>query len=196
MTPHGDIGLDQHWLGWWFVAWWHQAITWTSVDFSLVRFFGIHLRAIPQWALKLLFCIMSLKILLLKFLLHLPGANELHNISRIRPRAILGPVKSKKFLHCLHFQRFKIIYFLTMGHDPYGFLSTRIGFHHWCFCSWEILRYVPRMQISNNWWVPFEFWWVYDAGRGNFGISAFLIVSWINPDGPTSSFPWDSARKT
>ena len=29
----GDLG--QHWFRWWFVAWWHQAIIWTSDDLSL-----------------------------------------------------------------------------------------------------------------------------------------------------------------
>ena len=42
--------------------------------FSTVRFCGIHLRAISQWALKQLFCITSLKIIQLKLY---PGANEL-----------------------------------------------------------------------------------------------------------------------
>ena len=27
-----DIDLGLHWLRQWFVAWWHQAITWTNVD--------------------------------------------------------------------------------------------------------------------------------------------------------------------
>ena len=37
-------------------------ITWTNVDFSLMRFCGIRLRAISQQIPKLLFCIISLKI--------------------------------------------------------------------------------------------------------------------------------------
>ena len=48
VTPYGDIDLDQHWLGKWRVAWWHQAITWTSVDLSPVCFIGNHLRAVSQ----------------------------------------------------------------------------------------------------------------------------------------------------
>ena len=32
VTPHGDIDLCHNWLRYWLVAWWHQAITWTSVD--------------------------------------------------------------------------------------------------------------------------------------------------------------------
>ena len=47
----------------WLVAWSHQALTWTNVQISLVRFCGIHPRAISQWVLMLLFCIMSLKII-------------------------------------------------------------------------------------------------------------------------------------
>ena len=36
-TPYGDIGLGQHWLRQWLVAWWHQTITWTNVDLSSIR---------------------------------------------------------------------------------------------------------------------------------------------------------------
>ena len=32
VTPY----VDQHWLRYWLVAWWHQAITWTDVDLSSV----------------------------------------------------------------------------------------------------------------------------------------------------------------
>ena len=42
-----------------------------------MRFCGIQLRAISQRVLQLLFCMMSLTTTLLKFLPHLPGANEL-----------------------------------------------------------------------------------------------------------------------
>ena len=59
-------------------GWQHLPITWTNVDFSLVRFCGIHLRAISLWVLKLLFCIMSLKSILLRLLPHLPGASEIN----------------------------------------------------------------------------------------------------------------------
>ena len=55
----------------------HQAMTWTGVDFSLMGSCGIHLRAISQWLTKPQFCLMSLKIISLKLLPHLPGANEL-----------------------------------------------------------------------------------------------------------------------
>ena len=58
-------------------AWLHQAIIWTTVHYSLVRFVGIHMRAILQQLLKLLFSIVSLKIILFKLLPHFPWANEL-----------------------------------------------------------------------------------------------------------------------
>ena len=76
VMPHRNINLVQHWLGQWLVTWCHQAITWTNVEFSLVKFCGIHLRTISQRAPKLLFCIMRLKIILLKLLLHLQGTTE------------------------------------------------------------------------------------------------------------------------
>ena len=52
-------------------------ITWTSVYFSLLRLCGIHLRAVLQQVTKLLFCLMSLKIMPLKLLTYRPGNNEL-----------------------------------------------------------------------------------------------------------------------
>ena len=63
VTPYGDIGLSQYWLRKWLVAWRHQAIAWTNVEFP---FCGIHLRAISQQVPKILYCIMSLKIRLLE----------------------------------------------------------------------------------------------------------------------------------
>ena len=41
-TPYGDIDLGQHWLRWWLVAWWHQAIAWTNVGLPSVGFCVIH----------------------------------------------------------------------------------------------------------------------------------------------------------
>ena len=52
----------------WLSTWLHQAITWTNADFSLVRLCGIHLGAIKQRVSKLLFCLMSLKTVLLNYL--------------------------------------------------------------------------------------------------------------------------------
>ena len=42
---HGNIDLSQHQLRQWLVASRHQAITWTNVDVSLLKFYGIHQRA-------------------------------------------------------------------------------------------------------------------------------------------------------
>ena len=41
-TPYDGTDLGEHWLMLWLVAWWHQAITWTSDDLSSVQFTGIH----------------------------------------------------------------------------------------------------------------------------------------------------------
>ena len=42
LWPSDIIGLGQHWLGQWLVAWRHQAITWTNVDLPSARSSGIH----------------------------------------------------------------------------------------------------------------------------------------------------------
>ena len=59
-------------------------------------FCGIHLRAISQREPKMLFCIMSLKIILLKILPHLPGTNELS----IYVHLPFGHVISKIYMPC------------------------------------------------------------------------------------------------
>ena len=46
MMSYCDIALSHHWLSYWFVAWQHQAITWTDVDLSSERSFGTPPRAI------------------------------------------------------------------------------------------------------------------------------------------------------
>ena len=46
VMPYGVRDLDQHWFRYWLVAWRHQAITWTNVGLSSVRFCGIHLRTL------------------------------------------------------------------------------------------------------------------------------------------------------
>ena len=56
----------QPWLMWWLGAWWHQVITWSSVNLSWHVFWGIQLRAISQKVLKIGIHKTSLKITLLK----------------------------------------------------------------------------------------------------------------------------------
>ena len=45
-TPCGGRDPGQHWFRYWFVAWQHQAITWTDVDLSSPRSRDVDLRAI------------------------------------------------------------------------------------------------------------------------------------------------------
>ena len=66
--------------------WWHQAITWTSVDFPSKVFCFIHLKVVLQNVLKMLIHKISLKITLLKLQPHLLWANEIKFISLIRFR--------------------------------------------------------------------------------------------------------------
>ena len=46
VMPYSTINLGQCWFSQWLVAWWHQAIAWTNVDFSTVRSSDNQLRAI------------------------------------------------------------------------------------------------------------------------------------------------------
>ena len=73
MTPYGDMGLGQHWLRLWLIAWQHKAITWTNVDLSSVMSLGIHLRALFLDNVKIPIKKTRLKIAVLKWHLGLPG---------------------------------------------------------------------------------------------------------------------------
>ena len=77
VMPYSYINMGQHWLRQWLIIWQHQAITWTSVDWSSVRSCGIHLMAISQEILRIFILDMSLKIIMSVLQLHLPGPNEL-----------------------------------------------------------------------------------------------------------------------
>ena len=79
VMPFGDIDLGQHWMACCLTGR-HQAITWTNVDLSLVRFCFNHLRTISHWMPKLLFHRMNLIILFLDLFPHLSGANELSDM--------------------------------------------------------------------------------------------------------------------
>ena len=62
---------------------WCQTNTWTNVDFSTMRFCGIHLRAISQWVPKLPICIISSKIILWKSeKLKVTSTSPRHHISQ------------------------------------------------------------------------------------------------------------------
>ena len=75
ILTYDNTDLGQHWLRLWFVAWWHQAITSTNAEFSSARFYGIYHKVISQRVPKLLFCILTLKIILLELLPHVPKLN-------------------------------------------------------------------------------------------------------------------------
>ena len=78
--PDDDTVLDQHLLRKWLAACWHQAITSTNVDLSVVRSSDIHLRAITKEMPQQSIIKISLKIIHLKYHSNLPGANELSMI--------------------------------------------------------------------------------------------------------------------
>ena len=77
-------------------------------------FCGIHLRATSQWVPKLLVCIMSMKIMLLKLLPHLPGANELREGASVATTSILS------FLTHGRMQKVEILPHGRQGPDYHG----------------------------------------------------------------------------
>ena len=77
VKPYGDRDLGQHWLRYWLVAWRHQTITWTTVDWSSMKSSDIHSREISQEMPQPSITKICLKITCLKFNSKFPGANEL-----------------------------------------------------------------------------------------------------------------------
>ena len=73
MMPYGIINLSQHWFRYWLVAWWHQAITWTSVDILSLGFCSIHLETISEEVLRVSVLEIGLNVTLLESLLLLFG---------------------------------------------------------------------------------------------------------------------------
>ena len=39
-------------------------------------------------------------------------------------------------------------------------------------------RHIPRMQVVSSWWVPFEFWWIDDAGCSDFRVPPMWKKTW------------------
>ena len=57
--PCGSIDFGQQYLRLWLIAWQHQAIMWTNVDWSLMKSYDIYLREISQEMLKMFILDMS-----------------------------------------------------------------------------------------------------------------------------------------
>ena len=64
LVPYGDIHMCKYRLLLWLLPWWYRTPPWANVDFSTVRFCGIHHIEILQRVHEIVFCIMSLKVIL------------------------------------------------------------------------------------------------------------------------------------
>ena len=86
VTSYDDKNLGQFWL-----RCRHQAITWTNIKFSLVRFCGTRVRTISQPMSKIIFFIMSLKFIFLKSSPHSHGTMvQLCHVSAWQPVRVYG----------------------------------------------------------------------------------------------------------
>ena len=147
LMSYSDINLGQQRR--------NQAITWTDVDFSLVKFCGIHLRPISKRVPKLLFYfhITDLKMIRLKVLPHIPEDNEL--INRIYLHAFrlrLGQcekqnktkTKQKKNV-CNVFSWAETIHrfsFTVYGENIDCFTTAP----HWVRCRWSMV--ISSMEVA------------------------------------------------
>ena len=137
----GGIDLGQHWLRYWFVAWCHQAITWTNADFSWLRFCGIPLRAMLQQVPKLSFCTMLLKIIFKK-------KNTTTSVRNQWVKIYFYPYQyhmSDNF-HCIFFGLQQHVFVRSCS-----FLLL-VPWHSTCFISWSPV--VTLFWSRNLWHTP------------------------------------------
>ena len=92
VTSFGDIDIGQHWL---ILMPPSQNLNIWRLPISTLR--GSHMKALSQWVLRLLVCIIILKIMLLKVLPHVPGASEL-----MYQMNLLGTSYSHKCIRWIH----------------------------------------------------------------------------------------------
>ena len=99
VMPYGDTEPGQHWLRYWLVAWWHQAITCTNVELSSVKSCDNPLRAISQEIPEPSVTKIRLKIDCLNSHSNLAGVHEL--TSSAKPLLQCGELESLHHLpHC------------------------------------------------------------------------------------------------
>ena len=141
VTQYGDIDLGQLWRRWWLVAWRHQGITWTNVDFSVVRSSGNQLRAFSRKILLLSMAEFRLKITSLK--LHFPRANELNIEEERRLHIDISYHRNKSFLHKISYIIWARLIWFLIFHQVFYFKLYLIQhiLKEMCICVLENLSY-------------------------------------------------------
>ena len=117
VMPYGDIDLGQHWLRYWLAVWRHQAITWTNVDLSSVKFCANHVRSNKK-VLMYSICKMSLEHTLVKLLPDLPGINELTLLMLKLEHS--GRIRSIFLNHCKHSHTWELFIFFKLRGIKYA----------------------------------------------------------------------------
>ena len=146
LMPFGDRDLDQHWLRYWLVAWRHEAITWTNVDWSSGKFGDIYIRAISQELPQPSITKICLKITCLKFHLNFPGANDLTQTRCCS-------------LECLEMHLCQWTVSLLVQIMPWCLLNTKPWFHPMLACCWlelaellyHVQKFVPNTESLQLW---------------------------------------------
>ena len=117
-----------------FFAWHYQAIIWTNIDLLSLGFCGTLLRLISQKVPKISIHKLSLNNILVKLPLHLPGANELINVTITYP---VGP--GHQLYQCCPFHK------ILTRDTPY---LTLTDYSH-IVCVFGDLKSQWRVTLSN-----------------------------------------------
>ena len=169
MTPYGGKDLGHHRFRQWFVTSRHQAITWTNVVFSLMKFYCIHMRTISPLVSKLLFFTSSLKCILTKLPPNIPVANELNGAS--------------DDLWAIYFPIFPWQFILVTTY--FAQYSLLLWYHYTDVIMGEIASQITSLTIVYS-----------DADQRKHQCSASLVFVWGIHRGPVNSpHKWPVTRK-
>ena len=131
--PYGKMNMGRHWLRQWLVAWRHQVITWTNVDFHMWgSLTGIRLRAISERVPKLLLFMMceNCSFLIYRHILMRQWVNcicpeEMHSCTRYT-------FGSRKWVTTV----LRDFLWSHIGALPYASKYTITLWRHWCEFAW------------------------------------------------------------
>ena len=146
VIPYADKDLGQHWLRQWLGAW-HQAIPWTRVDFSSVRYNVIYLKPISQEMPQPSITKISFKIAYEKYIQICQGpANELINFIQCQHFSTDNPATNDFSFHspfhtCPNISHISPTFRLVLV--PYLCVGDPVTIRALVWTSQEVLDRVP-----------------------------------------------------
>ena len=108
-----------------YVAWWHQAITWTNVYLSSLRSSDFHLRAILLEISQPSVTKISMKMFFLRFCWNPPGANEVNQNTTVCRQCCL---QNGAHLVSVYIYIYTILHAMCQSSMPVNGVITAYGY--------------------------------------------------------------------